>query len=123
MSIQEPEVGFQSVLSRRTETLAFRRWQTQEDRPDTGIVTVLANAVNPAGRRWGEHDQLTGETTDLMDRLGKWSELTPIARDPNDTVSRYWPRILPGGKAILFTGIAGWQGDNEGMSGWSLLCF
>jgi len=82
---------------------------------DTGIVTVLANAVNPAGGDWGEHDLIVfnrAPTLDLWTVSANGGEPTPIARDPNDTVSRYWPRILPGGKAILFTGIVGWQGDN-----------
>jgi Tol biopolymer transport system component/DNA-binding winged helix-turn-helix (wHTH) protein len=82
---------------------------------DTGQVTILANAVNPAGGDWGEHDLILfnrAPTLDLWTVSANGGEATPIARDPNDTVSRYWPRILPGGKAILFTGIAGWQGDN-----------
>jgi DNA-binding winged helix-turn-helix (wHTH) protein/Tol biopolymer transport system component len=81
---------------------------------DTGIVTILANAVNPAGGDWDEHNLIVfnrAPTLDLWTISANGGEPTPIARDPNDTVSRYWPRILPGGKAILFTGIAGWQGD------------
>jgi len=83
---------------------------------DTGIVTILANAVNAAGGDWGEHDLIVfnrAPTLDLWTVSANGGEPTPIARDPNDTVSRYWPRILPGGKAILFTGVAGWQGDNR----------
>ncbi len=83
---------------------------------DTGIFTDLANADDPAGGSWGENDTIVlnrAPTLDLWAIHSNGEELTQLARDPRDPVSRFWPQVLPGGKAILFTGIKGQdqQGD------------
>jgi len=72
---------------------------------ETGVVTDLANAVNPAGGSWGDDGTIVfhrAPTLDLWTVPANGGELTEIARDP-EYVGRYWPQVLPGGKAILFT--------------------
>ena len=85
---------------------------------ESGSITDLANAVNPAGGSWGDDGRIVfhrAPTLDLWSVPANGGELTQIARDPELTAGRYWPQVLPGGQAILFTRtILGATGANIG---------
>jgi Tol biopolymer transport system component len=87
---------------------------------ESGIITDLANSVNPAGGSWGEDGRIVfnrAPTLDLWTLNANGGEITPIARDPEMNAGRYWPQVLPGGQAILFTRtILGASGANIGAS-------
>jgi Tol biopolymer transport system component/predicted Ser/Thr protein kinase len=73
---------------------------------ESGSITDLANAVNPAGGSWGEDGRIVfhrAPTLDLWTVPANGGEVTQIARDPELRAGRYWPQVLPGGQAVLFT--------------------
>ncbi len=85
---------------------------------ETGIITELANAADPAGGSWGDNDTIVlnrAPTLDLWSVPANGGELTQITRDPGDSAARYWPQVLPGGNAIVFTRLSGQeqQGDMD----------
>jgi Tol biopolymer transport system component/predicted Ser/Thr protein kinase len=76
----------------------------------TGNVTVLANAINPAGGAWGEDGVIIfhrGPSLDLWTVPANGGDMKQVAREGNATGSRFWPQLLPGGKALLVTRVSG----------------
>jgi serine/threonine-protein kinase len=72
----------------------------------TGNVTVLANAVNPAGGTWGDDGVIVfnrAPTLDLWTIPANGGDMKQLPRDANVRLGRYWPQLLPGGKALLVT--------------------
>ncbi len=83
---------------------------------ETGVVTDLASAADPAGGSWGDNDTIVlnrAPTLDLWTVPANGGELTQVARDPQDATARYWPQVLPGGNAIVFTGLSGQQQQGD----------
>ena len=80
----------------------------------TGNVTVLANAVNPAGGTWGEDGVIVfhrAPSLDLWKVAANGGSLNQIPRPASESQYRYWPQLLPGGKSLLVTGVTGLGGN------------
>ena len=79
----------------------------------TGNVTVLANAVNPAGGTWGEDGLIVFNRApglDLWTIPANGGGLKQVPRPMDESRLRYWPQLLPGAKVLLVTGVTR-QGD------------
>ncbi len=79
----------------------------------TGIVTVLGNAINPKGGTWGDDGVIVfhrAPTLDLWKVAANGGSPSRIPRPGGDSQRRYWPQLLPGGKALLVTGVRGQVG-------------
>jgi Tol biopolymer transport system component len=80
----------------------------------TGNVTVLANAVNPSGGTWGEDGVIVfhrAPSLDLWTVPANGGSLKQIPRPASESQFRHWPQLLPGGKALLVTGVTGLGGN------------
>ncbi|HEY1759636.1 MAG TPA: protein kinase, partial [Bryobacteraceae bacterium] len=80
----------------------------------TGNVTVLANAVNPAGGTWGEDGVIIfhrAPSLDLWKIAANGGSPSEIPRPDSESQYRYWPQLLPGGKVLLVTGVTGLGGN------------
>ena len=76
----------------------------------TGNVTVLANAVNPAGGTWGDDGMIVfnrAPSLDLWKVPSNGGSLSQVPRPAIESQGRYWPQLLPDGKALLVTGVTG----------------
>ncbi len=80
----------------------------------TGNVTVLANAVNPSGGAWGEDGVIIfhrAPSLDLWTVPANGGEMKRVPRPASESQYRHWPQLLPGGKSLLVTGVAGLGGN------------
>jgi Tol biopolymer transport system component len=109
------ESAFSPFFSPNGEQIAFfAEGSLKKVELATGNVTVLANAVNPAGGSWGEDGVIVfnrAPTLDLWTVRADGGDLKQIPRVPSDTHGRYWPQLLPGDKTLLFTSLTGTGGD------------
>jgi len=67
----------------------------------TGNVTVLANAVNPAGGTWGDDGTIVfnrAPTLDLWTVPANGGALKQVPREADVTQGHYWPQLLPGAR-------------------------
>jgi serine/threonine-protein kinase len=106
--------GFAPFFSPSGEQIAFfANGSLKKIELATGNITVLANAVNPAGGTWGEDDMIVfnrAPTLDLWKVPANGGEMKPVPRAAS-TAGRYWPQLLPGGKALLITRVPALGGD------------
>jgi Tol biopolymer transport system component/predicted Ser/Thr protein kinase len=80
----------------------------------TGNVTLLANAATPNGGTWGEDGLIVfnrSPTLDLWKVSSNGGDLKQVPRLASDSQNSYWPQLLPGGKAVLVTGVNGHGGN------------
>jgi Tol biopolymer transport system component len=100
------ESAFAPFFSPNGEQLAFfAEGSLKKVELATGNVTVLANAVNPAGGAWSEDGVIVfnrAPSLDLWTVPANGGEMKPVPRDPSIT-GRNWPQLLPGGKVLLAT--------------------
>ena len=76
----------------------------------SGNVTVLANAVSPSGGAWGDDGMIVfhrAPSLDLWKVPANGGAMSQIPRRTSNRSTRYWPQLLPGGKALLVTGLKG----------------
>jgi serine/threonine-protein kinase len=74
-----------------------------------GAVVTLCDAPNPRGGAWGEDGTIVFEpiSTPGVSLLGVSSDggkPVPMTSLAEGEVTQRWPQVLPGGKAVLFTG-------------------
>jgi Tol biopolymer transport system component/tRNA A-37 threonylcarbamoyl transferase component Bud32 len=80
----------------------------------TGNVTILANAVNPSGGSWGENGVIVfhkAPSLDLWTVPANGGSVNQIPLPESESQHRHWPQFLPGGKALLVTGVTGLGGN------------
>lgn len=117
--------GFAPFFSPNGEQIAFfANGSLKKAELATGNITVLANAVNPAGGTWGEDGTIVfnrAPTLDLWKVPANGGEMKSVPRSTGPA-GRYWPQLLPGGKALLVTRVPalGGEVDQESVDALSL---
>ena len=105
------ESAFSPFFSPNGEQIAFfAEGSLKKMELATGNVTVLANAVNPAGGNLGRGrcDCLpSGADPGPLDGARQRGQPEPSPAPGQRIAARYWPQLLPGGKALLVTGVTG----------------
>jgi len=108
------ESAFSPFFSPNGEQIAFfADGSLKKVELSTGSVTILANAVNPAGGTWGQNGVIVfnrAPTLDLWRVAANGGELKAVPRDAK-RLGRDWPQLLPGGKSVLVTRVPGTGGD------------
>jgi Tol biopolymer transport system component len=80
-----------------------------------GVAVTLCDAVTDRGGSWGEDGTIVftpdvgAPLTKVSSSGGTPEPLTTLDKQAGETTQR-WPQVLPGGKAVLFTGGAGGVG-------------
>ncbi len=81
-----------------------------------GAPLTLCDAPNPAGASWGTNDTIVFAPSNIS---GLWQVSAsggtpqPLTRLETGESRHSWPHLLPGGKAVLFTGRSGGGRNNR----------